>query len=98
MSITPEEILIQLIEECGYTTGVMPPRRGWKRVRAFECSFVGNRLDFVVALNEQSGSVWIGRARSGAEFRANIYEPDSVDKLKAELTGMRDEYHAVHQR
>ena len=93
--IAPEDLLEQLLEECGYQTTVLSKRNRWVRVRAFDCSVVNYRLEFVMAINPE-GEVWLGRATLGPEFNVNIYDADSVDLLKKELTTMMEQHRAVH--
>ena len=95
--IAPEDILEQLLQECGYETFVIGKRNRWSRVRAIDYSVVNHKLEFVMAINPE-GNVWLGRASLGPEFNVNIYDADSVDRLKEELTKMMEQHRAIHQR
>lgn len=96
--MAPKDILIQLLEECGYAAERQewssPPGIGWYRLKAAYREVINFPLTFTVAINND-GRVWLSRAMNAHELRVNVYDPGSIEALKEQLIKMK-EFHEIH--
>lgn len=83
--MTPIDILIQLLEECGYTTSHVREVAEWDIVTVTDYTVPNSPIKFTAAVNDH-GDVWLSKSSKGSgDVKINLHDTKSINLLKKEL-------------